>query len=67
MQNTKLVSRLEYNDERFAIAQSNTDQYKRQAAALEDKYKKAAVTVAKYEETIATLREVRIWGGRGLR
>ncbi|XP_037089681.1 nucleoprotein TPR-like [Pollicipes pollicipes] len=55
--NAKLSTRLEYNDERFAICQSNADQYRRQVAALEDKYKRAAATSEKYEQSIAALRQ----------
>lgn len=58
--NAKLKSRLEYNDERFTIAQSNTEQYRRQVAAVEDKYKLMSATAAKYEEANAVLREVSV-------
>jgi hypothetical protein len=51
-----LTSQEEYNTERFKIAQSNAEDYKRQAKFLEERCTKLSAIVGKHEESMEMLR-----------
>jgi len=52
----KLSSQEEYSTERFKIAQSNAEEFKRQAKILEERCLKLSNIVAKHEDTMEVLR-----------
>ncbi|KAJ9578535.1 hypothetical protein L9F63_005264 [Diploptera punctata] len=56
-QNAKLLSQTEYNDERFKLLNANTNTYKSQIAALEEKNKTYNTTIVKHEQTIMHLKD----------
>lgn len=59
LKTAKLSSQLTFMNDRFKILQSNTEGYKREIACLEQKNEKYAGIVAKNEQAISVLKEVR--------
>ncbi|GLV34014.1 Megator [Carabus blaptoides fortunei] len=55
--NCKLTSLSEYNDERFKILKQNTEVYKNQINALEEKNKTYNSTIIKHEQSIMHLKD----------
>lgn len=55
-QNARVSAQMEYGDEKEKLLQGNLDSFKKQVAALEQKNKVYACTVAKHEQSIAVLR-----------
>lgn len=53
------VFQLEYGAEKNKILQGNAEGYKKELASLREKEKKLFTSVAKHEQTINTLRQVR--------
>ena len=52
---------LEFAAERYKVLQGNAEGYKKEIQALRDKSQKYSTSVAKHEQTINTLRQVKYY------
>ena len=53
------VRQVEHAAERYKILQSNAESYRKEIAALQDKCQKYSTSIAKHEQTITKLKEVK--------
>ena len=53
------VLQVEHAAERYKILQSNAESYRKEIAALQDKCQKYSTSIAKHEQTITKLKEVK--------